>query len=102
MWSSVPAVKHEHELRTDGPYGLSRHPIYAGMLGMLLGTALLTAVGPWAVIVPVALVVVEIRIHIEERLMLATFPNDYPRYRRRVPQLLPGLTLLRRNEPRRR
>ena len=102
MWSSVPAVKQEHELRTDGPYGITRHPIYAGILGMLLGTVLLAAVGRWAVIFPIALVVVEIRIHIEERLMMATFPNDYPPYRQRVPQLVPWPRhLLRRNQPRR-
>jgi hypothetical protein len=28
-----------------------------------------------------------------ERLMLAEFPDDYPRYRQRVPQLVPGLRL---------
>ena len=27
--------------------------------------------------------------------MAATFPNEYPRYRRRVPQLIPGLYVLR-------
>jgi protein-S-isoprenylcysteine O-methyltransferase Ste14 len=32
----------------------------------------------------------------EERLMQAEFPGDYPRYRQRVPQLVPGLKLLSR------
>ena len=27
--------------------------------------------------------------------MLATFPDEYPRYRRQVPQLVPGLYALR-------
>jgi protein-S-isoprenylcysteine O-methyltransferase Ste14 len=31
----------------------------------------------------------------EEHLMLATFPDQYPRYRRQVPQLVPGLYALR-------
>jgi hypothetical protein len=26
---------------------------------------------------------------------VATFPDDYPRYRRQVPQLIPGLYVLR-------
>jgi protein-S-isoprenylcysteine O-methyltransferase Ste14 len=30
----------------------------------------------------------------EERLMTAEFPEEYPRYRRRVPRLVPGLRLL--------
>lgn len=38
--------------------------------------------------------VFEVKIRMEERLMLATFPDEYPRYRRRVPQLVPGLNVL--------
>jgi len=39
-------------------------------------------------------VLLQFKIHIEERLMLAEFPDDYPRYRQRVPQLVPGLRLV--------
>jgi len=95
MWSAVPAVKQEHKLRTSGPYGVTRHPIYTGMLGMLLGTALLAGGGRWIVAFPVYLVCLEVKIRVEERLMLAEFPADYPRYRRQVPQLVPGLRLAR-------
>jgi protein-S-isoprenylcysteine O-methyltransferase Ste14 len=45
---------------------------------------------------PYRLVLLEIKIHVEERLMLAEFPDDYPRYREQVPQLIPGLRLPRR------
>jgi protein-S-isoprenylcysteine O-methyltransferase Ste14 len=41
-------------------------------------------------------VLLEIKIHVEERLMLAEFPDDYTRYREQVPQLIPGLRLPRR------
>jgi protein-S-isoprenylcysteine O-methyltransferase Ste14 len=61
------------------------------MLAMLAGTTLLAGGGRWIVAFPVFLVLVEIKLHIEERLMLAEFPDDYPRYRKRVPQLVPGL-----------
>ena len=37
----------------------------------------------------------EVKIRMEEHLMLATFPDEYPRYRRQVPQLVPGLYVLR-------
>jgi protein-S-isoprenylcysteine O-methyltransferase Ste14 len=93
MWSAVPEVKEEHALRTSGPYAVTRHPIYTGMLAMLGGTGLLVGDGRWLVAFPVFVVLVEIKLHIEERLMLAEFPEDYPRYRRRVPQLVPGLHL---------
>lgn len=41
MWSAAPAVKQQHKLHTSGPYNITRHPIYTGMLGMLLGSTLL-------------------------------------------------------------
>jgi protein-S-isoprenylcysteine O-methyltransferase Ste14 len=93
MWSAAPAVKQEHKLRTGGPYAVTRHPIYTGLLGMMLGSLLLAGAGRWIVAFPVYLAVLEFKIRIEERLMLAEFPDDYPRYRRRVPQLVPGLRL---------
>ena len=96
MWSAAPAVKQEHKLRTSGPYAVTRHPIYTGMLGMLLGSGLLAGQGRWLVAFPVFLVLVEIKLRIEERFMLAEFPDDYPRYRKQVPQLIPGLRLGRR------
>jgi len=96
MWSAAPAVKQEHKLRTSGPYAVTRHPIYTGMLGMLLGSGLLAGQGRWLVAFPVFLVLVEIKLRIEERFMLAEFPDDYPRYRQQVPQLVPGLRLGRR------
>jgi protein-S-isoprenylcysteine O-methyltransferase Ste14 len=91
MWSGAPAVKQEHQLRTGGPYGITRHPIYTGILGMLLGSMLVAGAGRWIVPFPVFLVLLEIKIRIEERFMLTEFPDDYPRYRHRVPRLVPGL-----------
>jgi protein-S-isoprenylcysteine O-methyltransferase Ste14 len=95
MWSMAPKVKGDQRLRTHGPYAVTRHPIYTGVLGMLLGATLLSGIGQWIVLFPVALIVFEVKIRLEERLMVATFPDDYPRYRRRVPQLVPGLYVRR-------
>ena len=94
MWSAAPAVKEGHQLRTSGPYALTRHPIYTGLLGMMLGSMLLAGIGPWIVPFPIALILIEFKIRIEERFMTAEFPEDYPRYRKRVPQLVPGLRLV--------
>ena len=46
MWTSSAVVKDGHMLRTDGPYGITRHPIYTGMLGMLAGTSPDRGAGP--------------------------------------------------------
>jgi protein-S-isoprenylcysteine O-methyltransferase Ste14 len=95
MWTLDAVVKEGHALRTDGPYGITRHPIYTGILGMLLGSLLLAGVGRSLLLLPVGLVLFEVKLHVEEALMLATFPDEYPRYRQRVPQLIPGLRIRR-------
>jgi protein-S-isoprenylcysteine O-methyltransferase Ste14 len=99
MWSMAPMVKGDHQLRTRGPYAVTRHPIYTGLLGMLLGATLLSGIGQWIVLFPVGLILVEVKIRMEEHLMLAAFPDDYPRYRHQVPQLIPGLYALRQRHP---
>ena len=71
MWSAAPAVKEGHQLRTSGPYAITRHPIYTGLLGMLLGTLLAAGAGPWIVPFPIALILIEF-----------------------MPQLVPGLRVV--------
>jgi protein-S-isoprenylcysteine O-methyltransferase Ste14 len=93
VWSGPPALKERHQLRTGGPYAITRHPIYTGILGMVLGTALVANFGPWALPFPILLVGLVVKMRLEERLMLAEFPDEYPVYQRRVPQLVPGLRM---------
>jgi protein-S-isoprenylcysteine O-methyltransferase Ste14 len=95
-WSVNPRVGGDRRLRTAGPYAVTRHPIYTGLLGMLFGSALLGALGEWLVVIVAAVIVIEMKIRMEERLLLAVFPDEYSRYRARVPQLIPGLRVARR------
>jgi protein-S-isoprenylcysteine O-methyltransferase Ste14 len=95
-WSLAPEVGGDRRLRTEGPYGVTRHPIYTGLLGMLLGSALLGGLGQGILLVVAGLIVFSVKIHMEERLLLVTFPDAYPAYRERVPQLVPGLGMLHR------
>lgn len=97
MWSASPnELQADHELRTDGPYAITRHPIYTGLLGMLLGTVLLNGLGGSLALLIVGGAFLAARIPIEEQLMSKAFPDEYARYRRRVPRLVPGLQLVRR------
>jgi protein-S-isoprenylcysteine O-methyltransferase Ste14 len=89
MWSSDVALREGHQLRTEGPYGIVRHPIYTGLIGMLLGSALLDGFGLWLLALAAGGVVLVIKLRAEERLMDETFPGEYERYRRRVPALVP-------------
>ncbi len=61
---------------------------------MMLGTLLVAGAGVWIVPFPVALILIEFKIRIEARFMTAEFPEEYPRYRKRVPKLVPGLRLV--------
>jgi protein-S-isoprenylcysteine O-methyltransferase Ste14 len=89
MWTSAPAAKEGHELRTDGPYAIVRHPIYTGILGMFVGTALLNQLGGWLLALVVVAVLVRWKLSAEERLMTEAFPDEYEEYKRRVPRLVP-------------
>jgi protein-S-isoprenylcysteine O-methyltransferase Ste14 len=98
MWSASPdVVQADHELRTDGPYAITRHPIYTGLAGMLLGTVLLNGLGVTLAFLLVGAVFLATRIPIEERLMSKTFPDEYAQYRERVPRFVPRPHLLRRS-----
>lgn len=33
VWVAGALVKDDHRLRTHGPYAVTRHPIYTGLLG---------------------------------------------------------------------
>jgi protein-S-isoprenylcysteine O-methyltransferase Ste14 len=79
-----------HQLITSGPYGLVRHPIYTGLLGLTLATALV--ISRWPAIplfLAVYLAGTSIRTRSEERLLRAGLGAQYDDYARRVPSLLP-------------
>ena len=101
MWSVSAIVRDDHQLRTHGPYAVTRHPIYTGLLGMLIGTMLLSGIGRWIQLTLIGVVAFGFKTIVEERLMMSTFPEAYPRYRERVPRLVPGGRLrLRRGRAR--
>jgi protein-S-isoprenylcysteine O-methyltransferase Ste14 len=89
MWSVTATAREGHELRTTGPYAVTRHPIYTGLTGMLLGSTLLSGSGTWVPILVAGGALLWTKSTTEERLMAETFGEDYERYRKRVPRLVP-------------
>lgn len=90
QWSLAARLVQGHELVTAGPYRLVRHPIYTGMFGMLVGTAI--AVSQWQALLIGAAVFLPgtvLRIRAEEQLLLAEFGDTYRDYVRTVPALIP-------------
>ena len=91
-WSLTARLVEGHKLATSGPYAFVRHPIYTGMLGMLVATGL--AISHWAAVL-VALVIffigTTIRVRSEERLLREAFGEQFENYVRSVRAIVPGL-----------
>ena len=91
-WSVTARVVTGHKLATDGPYRFVRHPIYTGMLGMLLATGLVFShwLSLTAAIV-IYFIGTVIRIKSEERLLREALGPEFDSYARSAPALVPGL-----------
>ena len=90
-WSSLPQVKEQHELVVEGPYRIVRHPIYTGLILAVAGSGLAQGKGIWLFMVVLIFASYWLKIRVEEHLMMETFPQEYPAYRRRVKALIPGI-----------
>jgi len=90
QWSLTARVIEGHELMTAGPYRLVRHPIYSGMLGMLVATGIAVTRWWW---LPIGVVLYVagtlIRARAEEQLLREQFGAAYDAYAARVPALIP-------------
>jgi protein-S-isoprenylcysteine O-methyltransferase Ste14 len=90
-WSSVPQVKEQHELVVKGPYRIVRHPIYTGLILTVAGTGLALDRGIGLFMAVLVFASYWLKSRVEEKLMMETFPEEYPEYRRRVSALIPGI-----------
>jgi protein-S-isoprenylcysteine O-methyltransferase Ste14 len=88
-WSGVVTFKGGHELITRGPYAIVRHPIYTGLLLMLVGTVIVFGHVAGIIALPFVFWGLWIKLRYEERLMLQKFTAEYEAYSRRVKRLIP-------------
>jgi protein-S-isoprenylcysteine O-methyltransferase Ste14 len=87
---SFSIMPEARRLVTGGPYSLSRHPVYLGEVITAIGINLATA-GWLNALALVYFVTCELlRIRWEERVLSATFPQEYPPYAARVPRYFPN------------
>ncbi|WP_395646830.1 methyltransferase family protein [Terricaulis sp.] len=97
LWSSTASPTDAHRIVDTGPYGIVRHPVYAGLLLAALAMALES--GRIEAVVGALLLTLSLsmRAKVEERILRRDVGDaDYTRYRARVPMLIPGL----KNPPR--
>jgi len=90
LWSSTSAPTQDHRIVDTGPYGIVRHPVYAGLLLAVFATAIergrLEAIAGALVLIAA----ISLRAKLEERFLRRDLGDDaYSGYRRRVPMLIP-------------
>jgi len=92
QWSAQVDLQDGHRLISTGVYSVIRHPLYAGHWLWSLGQALLVQnwLGGLLAIPGMALLYAG-RVHVEERLLLEHFGEEYRRYMQRTGRIMPRL-----------
>ena len=90
QWSLQARVLEDHKLITSGVYQIVRHPIYTGMLGLLVATGLTLSTW-WAVLAGAIILTVgtKIRTNFEEKLLHNAFGAEFDNWKATVPGLIP-------------
>jgi protein-S-isoprenylcysteine O-methyltransferase Ste14 len=88
-WSATVTVKQHHEFVRRGPYAIVRHPIYAGLLLGLLGTALALGEVRGLLALPLAFAAWFTKARTEEQFLVEQFGDTYLDYRHEVKKLIP-------------
>lgn len=88
-WSGAVAIKVDHELIRSGPYRLVRHPIYTAMIGMYLGTAVVSGELHGLLAVVICAIAYWRKTRMEERGLREVFGQAYDDYRRASWALIP-------------
>lgn len=91
FWSGGVVLKADHALIRVGPYALTRHPIYSGLLLALTGTALVRDSLGGLLGLALLFAGAVVKLQQEERLLLEHFGSAYEIYRAEVPALIPRI-----------
>jgi len=87
---SFSILPEGRRLVTTGSYRYIRHPLYAAEAVATIG-AMINFFSIWAVVIVVMQLVLQLgRIHYEEKVLRATFP-EYAAYAKRTARLIPGV-----------
>jgi protein-S-isoprenylcysteine O-methyltransferase Ste14 len=90
-WRFRAKLDEGHQLTTDGPFGLMRHPIYMGMNLLALGTAIwIPSIPVWIGFVLMA-IGGDIRARSEEVVLTRAFGAAYTDYSAHTRRFIPGL-----------
>ena len=90
-WSGAIAAMVDHQLVRSGPYRWVRHPIYTGMLGMTLGTALVSGETHALLAFVIMTIAYARKLRLEEAQLREVFGPAYDEYRKHSRALIPGI-----------
>lgn len=91
FFSRTVKIEQGHQLITNGPFNLIRHPAYTGMV--IMYTSIILGLGTWtgALFMFVIILIPTIyRINVEEQALLETFGDEYRSYMNKTWRLFPG------------
>jgi protein-S-isoprenylcysteine O-methyltransferase Ste14 len=88
-WSGIITLKEGHRLIRTGPYRLVRHPLYTGFITAVLGSALVAATTDAAAGLVIIVAAYVVKLRREEALLTKEFGEEYARFKREVPALVP-------------
>jgi len=98
VWLYLTGQPYTHlTFRTPGPYRLVRHPLYVGWLFAFWATPNMTLTHLVFALATSGYILVAIQL--EERDLVRHLGTAYSDYRKRVPMLIPGTSLLRKRSP---
>ncbi len=87
-WSGRIEIKKDHKLLTTGPYGITRHPIYTGLLLGIIGTILIYNQPKGLLALLFIFCAFSFKINKEEKFLLKQFP-EYATYMKKVKRIIP-------------
>ena len=94
MRSAFISGRKDHELVTDGPYSMTRNPLYFGSSLLATGFAIMSAneIAAALLIVPFGLIYPTVMLR-EEAHLARLFPEAFRAYKAKVPRFFPRATL---------
>ncbi len=89
-FSANLTIQKDHKIIQQGIYSVLRHPSYTGVVLSFLALGLSFNSYPSLVLIFLPnLIMILIRIEVEEKILFKNFPEEYPEYARKTRKLLP-------------
>jgi protein-S-isoprenylcysteine O-methyltransferase Ste14 len=88
-WSGAIIFQRNHKLIQSGPYALTRHPIYTGILVGMFGTAIAIGEVRGFIALGCAFVAYYRKMRMEESWLARQFGDEYAQYQKRVRMVVP-------------